>query len=272
MQYNNYTTNTEDCQGKILDNWRVPEPFSEEKNLPNFNPNWLPEPFRAYVQAISEHTQTNPDMSAVTSLGIVSTCVQGKFVIQPKPNYSEPLNLYILISAPPAERKSAVNGHLCEPLNEFEENWNSTHGEKIQLMCNDITPEKLGILMFENKEKISIISTEAGFFKNFLGLYNSGMSNIDILLKAHSGDKIQTDRVTREAILLKNPALTIIVTLQNGIIEEIFKKEELRDCGLLARMLVCKPNSTIGNRKYDTIPINQNDINSYNTNIQIKPL
>ena len=61
-----------------------------------------------YAMAVAETTQTSRDMAAAAGLAILALCVQGKFRIEGKPNWQEPLSLYTLVVAPPAERKSAA--------------------------------------------------------------------------------------------------------------------------------------------------------------------
>lgn len=91
--------------------WKTPIPF-DEFTLPEFPIDALPSAVRNYVQAVSETTQTAADMAAVASLAILSICLQGKYRIWGKPDWSEPLNTYCVIVLPPAERKSAVISYM----------------------------------------------------------------------------------------------------------------------------------------------------------------
>jgi len=99
--------------------WETPVPF-DDINLPEFPVNELPVIISDYVRAVAETTQTMPDMAATASLAIIALCSQGKFVIEGKKDWIEPLNLYTLIIAPPAERKSAVLKHMLIPVHQYE--------------------------------------------------------------------------------------------------------------------------------------------------------
>ena len=99
--------------------WETPIPF-KNINLPNFPVNDLPVVISDYVRAVSETTQTSPDMAATASLAILALSLQGKFLIEGKKDWREPLNLYTIVIAPPAERKSAVMMHMTEPLKRYE--------------------------------------------------------------------------------------------------------------------------------------------------------
>ena len=48
----------------------------QSSELPPFPVECLPEPLRSYVSAVSEHSQTSPDMAAVIGLGTLAVCLQ----------------------------------------------------------------------------------------------------------------------------------------------------------------------------------------------------
>ena len=110
--------------------WETPIPF-DDFNLPEFPTDTLPPAVRDYVEAVAETTQASVDMAAVASLAILSICLQGKYRIWGKPDWSEPLNTYCVIVLPPAERKSAVISMMTAPLEEYEQEINSTMDAKI---------------------------------------------------------------------------------------------------------------------------------------------
>lgn len=110
--------------------WDTPIPF-DEFDLPTFPADTLPPAVRDYVKAVAETTQTSVDMAAVASLAILSICLQGKFRIWGKPDWSEPLNTYCVIVLPPAERKSAVISLMTAPLEEYEQEVNNAMDVKI---------------------------------------------------------------------------------------------------------------------------------------------
>ncbi|MDR1703176.1 MAG: DUF3987 domain-containing protein [Clostridiales bacterium] len=103
--------------------WEPPIPF-DNVTVPAFPVECFPPQLKDYVLAVSEATQTPVDMAAVASLADIAVCVQGKYKVQAKPDWTEPLNLYVAIVANPAERKSAVLGHMARPLYEYEQIYN----------------------------------------------------------------------------------------------------------------------------------------------------
>lgn len=117
------------------------------------------------------------------------------------------------------------------------------------LICDDVTPEKLSIIMSENNERGSIISSEGGIFEIMNGRYDDkGVGNIEIYLKGHAGDPFVSHRISRESINMISPALTVCLAVQSIVIKEIGKNENFRGKGLLARFLYTLCNSRAGYR------------------------
>ena len=99
--------------------WSDPVPFDTYR-LPSFPSEALPGPVEAFVEALAESTQTPPEMSALLSLGVMATALQRRYTVQITPDWGEPLNVFALVVAPPAERKSAVLSAVTKPLRDYE--------------------------------------------------------------------------------------------------------------------------------------------------------
>ena len=123
-----------------------------------------------------------------------------------------------------------------------------------QLVADDVTVEKAVTIMKQNNEKLMIVSSENSFLSTALGRY-SNQPNIDILLKGYSAEMISVDRQTRESDHLDHAFLTICVATQPYVAKELYANELFIRRGLLARFLLCCPQSTIGNRSFDVPPM-----------------
>ena len=134
----------------------------------------------------------------------------------------------------------------------------------ISLTADDITMEALTSKMAANGEKMALISSEGGLFNVLSGLYTGGISNIDILLKAWSGDHVEVDRKNRGNEVLRNPALTILLMVQPKVLEAVMNNEEFAGRGLNARFLYSIPMSLVGARVFDAPDIPQEVIDDYN--------
>ena len=89
---------------------------------------------------------------------------------------------------------------------------------------------------------MTIISTEGGLFDTLAGRYSNSVS-IDPLLKAYSGDRIQVDRKGRESEIIRDPALTMLLTAQDNVLAGLMGNEIFKARGLTARFLYCRPKS-----------------------------
>ena len=111
--------------------WEIPIPF-EKANLPSFPTESLPKVVRDYVTAVAESTQTPVDMSASAALAILALCEQRKFRIRSKADWTEPLNLFVVVVAGPSERKSAVISLMTRPVNAFEADYNRQNAAELE--------------------------------------------------------------------------------------------------------------------------------------------
>jgi replicative DNA helicase len=99
--------------------WDEPIPLSRTP-VPEFPVQVLPETLREYVQAEATHTQTPADLPGILVLLALATATGGKYRVQAGPQWVVPVNMYALVSLPPASRKSPVFKDVTVPLYEAE--------------------------------------------------------------------------------------------------------------------------------------------------------
>lgn len=116
-----------------------------------------------------------------------------------------------------------------------------------RLVAEDVTPEKLAMLMADQGGRMALISTEGGLFQIMAGRYSDG-SNLDIFLQSWSGDDISQDRVGRESLVIRNARLTIGLTVQPSVIAALGDNGEFMGRGLAARFMYSIPHNTVGER------------------------
>ncbi|TQS43747.1 YfjI family protein [Cryptosporangium phraense] len=124
-----------------------------------------------------------------------------------------------------------------------------------RLVADDVTPEMLAILMCEQGGRMGVLSSEGGLFATLAGRYSSGVPNLDLVLKAWSGDPHRVDRTTRAPIMLNEPFLSIGVTVQPEIIEGLADTRLFRGSGLLARFFFALPKPLLGHRNLEPDPV-----------------
>ncbi len=93
-----------------------PTPLAARRLLPPFPvdvfPGWLSD----QVLAVSEFTQTPHDLAGSVALACLSTAAGGRAIVEVRPGWREPVNLYTVVALPPGSRKSAVFATMSAPL------------------------------------------------------------------------------------------------------------------------------------------------------------
>ncbi len=100
--------------------------------VPEFPVHALPPVLADLVNAVAECVQAPRGMVASAVLAILSVCLQGKYKVQAKPGWTEPVNLYVYNVLSASERKSAVLNFLIDPVVEYENRYNRDHAVEIE--------------------------------------------------------------------------------------------------------------------------------------------
>ncbi len=117
--------------------WEEISSFDDVDELPNIDPELIPPIIKDYCLSCSEQFQTAFEMSLLCALASLATAVQGKFEISIKPDYVEPLNLYIIGTAIPSELKSPTLKKFRQALEEWENEKNTQEKEIIQALTSE---------------------------------------------------------------------------------------------------------------------------------------
>lgn len=137
-----------------------------------------------------------------------------------------------------------------------------------QLWTSDCTPERMGSLLGDNGERLAWLSSEGGLFDLLQGRYSSGVLNLDLTLKCHSGDAERVDRGSRPPVFLRHPLLTVGMSPQPEVLRGLTGKPGFRGRGLLARFLYLLPASPLGNRTLDAPAIPDGVRTAYSAGIR----
>lgn len=105
----------------------------------------LPPVLRHMAAGAAENLQVDPGMTAVSALAVAALCVQGKFIINPKPGWVEPLNIYATVIARPSERKTPSLSAMTRPVYVFEKEENQRRAPLIDeyRMKRDILKKRI---------------------------------------------------------------------------------------------------------------------------------
>lgn len=115
-----------------------------------------------------------------------------------------------------------------------------------RLCCEDVTTEKLAVMLEHNQEQIASLSADAGsIVNNLLGRYSKlDRTDEGIYLKAFSGDYCRVDRQGRDPVLLPRPCLAALWLVQPDKVETLLAERSLTDGGMIPRLLVCHTRAT----------------------------
>ena len=100
--------------------WEPPMPLGEV-DLPEFPAHIYPAWLREFVDELTTATQTPLDLAGMLVLAATAAAAAGKFIVKVRMGWIEPVNLYLVIALPPAERKSAVVSAISAPIEAFED-------------------------------------------------------------------------------------------------------------------------------------------------------
>jgi hypothetical protein len=287
----------------VTPEWEIPVPL-RSYTLPDFPLDILPDWLADFVYAEAVTTQTPNDLAGMLSIASCATALTGRFKVQVKPDWYEPLNLYVAVALPSGDRKSRVFRDVTLPIRDFESLLRDAFGGEIaeenakldileerlkqaktnaskaddpvertkweneaaalayelefskrlnipRFLADDVSPEKLSNLLWEQDGRLALMSAEGTVFDLISGRYSRGIPNLDVYLNAHPGDSIRVDRIGRPSEFIENPALTIGVAVQPDVLKRLADKPELRGRGLLARFLYSLPESKVGMRDPD---------------------
>ena len=89
-------------------------------DLPEFPTHVLPGALQRWVEAESHATQTPADLAGLLALAVCSATIARRVVVEPRPGWHEPTNLFVAALLEPGNRKSAVFSDAMRPLRELE--------------------------------------------------------------------------------------------------------------------------------------------------------
>ena len=205
-------------QANLLDDgesgWQQPVPF-DEAQLPSFPVDCLPSVVRDYVQQVAQSIQVPEDMAAVAALCALAVCCQGKYIIQGKPGYFEPLNIYGVVIAKPGERKSQTLRQMTRPLLEWEKEQNEQLEQSVA-----ISRSQKNIL----EKQLRTAEEQAAKHPDDQNAYNAAQDLATQLAEykeVHS-IRLMADDTTQEALatlMYRNHGVMSVLSAEGGIFD-----------------------------------------------------
>lgn len=117
------------------------------------------------------------------------------------------------------------------------------------LTTSDATLEALAPLMERQCERMAIFSDEGGIFEILSGIYSKGQAKLDLALQGFDGGEVRIIRAMGREVFLRNPALTIALSVQPAVLEQACSNPAFRGRGLIQRFLFVCPAQRVGYRR-----------------------
>jgi len=100
------------------------------------------------------------------------------------------------------------------------------------LFNDSSTMKKLAVNMAQQNEFTAIFEAEGGILKHCVRA-----NETDILLKGHTMEYFGRETATNGSVIMQHPCLTICSYIQPGVAFKLYSKDDLKDDGLLPRIL-----------------------------------
>ncbi len=159
----------------------------------------------------------------------------------------------------------SLSGKLAEELARMPELF------RPRFVADDVTPEQLATLMSQQGGRMAVLSSEGGIFQIMAGRYSSnGEANLDVFLKAYTGDSVTVDRANGRQHNIPHPTLSIGLTIQPSVLHGLIDRRNaaFRGRGLLGRFWYSLPPNLLGSRRVDPEPTRLETSTSYTTNLE----
>jgi len=229
----------------------------------------FPQQVRQIVKATHECLDFPVDFIGASILYAASISIGNAVHVEVKNGWHESAVLYLAIVGRTGTNKSHPLSFALKPIldhdqnsyqhflsqqKEYDEAAKLTDKERRQqgiemplkpawhkIHLTDYTPEALAEVHAYNKRGVGVCVDElAGWFKNF-NKYNKG-SEMEFWLSAWSRKPITIDRKTTEPIFIPLPFISVVGTIQTGLLR-VLGKENRTENGFLERILFVFPDN-----------------------------
>ena len=228
----------------------------------------FPARIQELVLNLARYENFNVEYTASILLSAVATAIGNSYRIRIKGEWKTSPSIYMMLVGRPGLGKTPPLGFLYRPIREYDdrmyekynEEWNAyekalassgnrrggaaeecTLLRKPQLVISDFTPEAMMSIHQHNPRGIALVVDEIRALFNSVKRYNNRNNLIEDLLTAYSGQPLKVIRKSEaRPILIKNPCINIIGSVQTNLLPEIFRAEYMAN-GLLDRFLFVYP-------------------------------
>lgn len=220
-------------------------PQTEDDDETGIPASVLPNKLADMASAMVDCYHVPYSLPAGALLATVSAAIGRGLKIESGPSRKASANLFVLASAGSGVGKSTTIKDALAPLRRIqadmragilEPQFKMPKDHQPTLTVDDVTGAALPIVMNTNGQKIFAVSPEAG--DHLKEASRSGSKLKCVLLNGYSNESIEVHRVTRTAVSMDNPSITVLWMCQPHRLDEFLAQPHLLESGLLARFLV----------------------------------
>lgn len=152
------------------------------------------------------------------------------------------------------EGEARVEECLQEMAGLREELLSMPGGHELEIFVDDCTNKSLIECMHQQGGRVAVMEAEASLFRHIVNA--KPMSPIvDTMLKAFSGERIQSKKSGETSTVIEHPVLALNVMVQPPVIAQLGRNKEIMGRGLLGRILFHVSDSLAGVRRSgDAVP------------------
>lgn len=226
--------------------------------MDNFPLDFFPKPIQAIIHEAAGVYQFSKCYLGAAVLSACATSMGNVYSIRVKKGWIERPSLYIAVVGVKGLNKSAPVTFALSPIierekelyrvykaemklwNQDERNIGTSPPPLLKSVVGDVTPEAVVQQLHKNERGILIYKDElASFFKDFDRYNKSGAE--EFYLSVWSGKPVTVDRKTLASIMIPEPVINILGTIQPTVLEEAMTGKV--ENGMSDRWLIVNPPS-----------------------------
>jgi len=197
--------------------WPRPIPLDNAK-LENWPQDVFPEPLQSFGDHLAKFTETPIELAALMLLSALGTIVQGKYKVEVKKDYFEPLAIWCLVTMPSGGRKSAVLNPVMQPIKDWQRQQKQEMVQEILIKTSHYETEKARIDEMRKKAAKLDSSKDARELEEKIAELESSLPRIP------TAPRLITSDITPEhlaSLMAQNYDRMGIISDEGGIFETI---------------------------------------------------
>ncbi|MBC5614545.1 DUF3987 domain-containing protein [Bacteroides hominis] len=232
----------------------------------------FPNSIQDLILNLARYENFNVEYTACIILSAVATAIGNSCRIRIKGEWKTSPSVYMMLVGRPGLGKTPPLGFIYKPIREHDDRMYERYNDEwdeyekaaavpgnrrgggepkdcslqkkpqlVTTVISDFTPEAMMNTHRHNPRGIALVVDEILALFNSVKRYNNRNNLIEDLLTAYSGQPLKVIRKSEaRPILIKNPCVNIIGSIQTNLLSEIFRTEFIAN-GLLDRFLFVYP-------------------------------